>query len=140
MESGNTFLDEQYIHGLIDTVAGEIRKVKADVVFGAANKQCNGLGICQVMTRGSMSNKSEKCRFASAEIWQQNKRLKMVFEANTLCDHLKNDLFDSPLFIMEDGFTIANSLASKLQITNTRIEAGIYPLYFEDDKFIIVFL
>ena len=116
-------------------------KIKADVIFGAANKSCRGLGICQVLAKGVLKQSIPLCRHAPAEIiLTKEQQLVMTFKKENLCKQLRSTLFDAPLFIVEDAFELPQQIVTSLKLPKIRIAAGIYPILEEEEKMTIIFL
>jgi len=114
----------------------EIRKMRAEVMFGNPGTGCQGVGICRVTHHGKASN----CNCPKVSTWigvLPNGGLRFKFIKSSMEKHFMRRHFSWRLFQVFEPYKMPDTICAKLGIESTILQSGIYTVW-ESERYLIV--
>lgn len=109
-----------------------------DVVFGVADRNCDGFGICKIEPKGQATNVCEG-KLVSAELYPANPSgVGLWIDIDQLSPLTMEYYFYFDYFVVEEAYTIPGELWQRYGEEQT-IEKGYYPIIRHNNHFQIIF-
>lgn len=97
------------------------------LVFGAPGKDCQGHGICKVMSRSEHSLFPCSCPGVNVRIGHIGSELLLLdFQKRDVPEAIRREYFVRPDILLEDPFLIPEALRLSFELRDNRIPAGRY--------------
>lgn len=115
----------------------QVLPMGVDVIFGVAGKNCEGMGICQIIPSEPV-RVHWKCPSVRANISAGGRNgLRLVFERNTFPKEYFERYFKGQVFRVEAAYPLSPSILSRLNLQHYVVAAGRYKVEVSE-RFIII--
>ena len=113
-----------HLRRLNQALAKGHERLKAEVTFGAPDKNCAGCGICRV----SIEFSSEvQCEFATAYISRIDiDQLEFSFLKKSICPKVRKRHFSDHVFMIEPNCPIPDLIKSHFNLPQKWLQPGVY--------------
>ena len=114
-----------------------VKAIVAIVVFGTLSLRCRGKGICSIWVNQTFQRGEGK---GKAILYRTKRgRIKFEFLKESLSTKTNSELFNSPLFEMQEDYEFSPELENLFGLQKLILKKGKYPIRKSNCKYTITF-